>query len=89
LDDGTYYNQTTVNGLFDGKPPNQIQQLLRDLHELLYFTEEGGANAGVHMRDYLGWLYAVFESPTYDDKTTGLAFYRLMGDSCMLPIKTS
>jgi hypothetical protein len=28
LDDGTYYNQITVNGFFDGKP-DQMQQLSR------------------------------------------------------------
>jgi hypothetical protein len=73
LDDGTYYNQTTVNGLFDGKP-DQMQRLLGDSRDLLYFTEEGGVDAGIHARDHLGRYYTVFESPMYNDETTGLAF---------------
>ena len=73
MDDGTYYNRTTVNGLFDGKP-DQMQRLLGDSRDLLYFTEEGGADSGVHGRDHLGRYYTIFESPTLNDETTGLAF---------------
>jgi hypothetical protein len=73
LDDGTYYNHTTKNGLFDGKP-DQMQRVIGDSRDLLYFTEEGGVDAGVHARDHLGRFFTVFESPVYPDETTGLSF---------------
>ena len=89
LDDGTYYNTTTVSGLFNGKP-DQISRLVVNNNEddgdgsgrmssslsnsLLYFTEEGGLNSGVHARDSVGRFYTIFESPDYNDETTGLAF---------------
>jgi hypothetical protein len=44
LDEGTYTNRTTVNGLFDGKP-DQMQRILDDPNDILYFTEEGGVDA--------------------------------------------
>jgi hypothetical protein len=44
LDEGTYSNRTTVNGLFDGKP-DQMQRILDDPNDILYFTEEGGVDA--------------------------------------------
>ena len=43
LDAGTYWNTTTLHGLFDGKP-DQMQRLLHHdgtKDDLLYFTEEG------------------------------------------------
>jgi hypothetical protein len=73
LDDGTYSNESTVHGLFDGKP-DQIQHILDDPSDLLYFTEEGGVDAGVHARDHLGRYYTILESPDYADETTGLSF---------------
>ena len=74
LDDMTYYNQSTVTGLFDGGP-DQMQRILNgNDRDLLYFTEEGGKDAGVHARDELGRFYTIFESPVYPDETTGLAF---------------
>lgn len=30
--------------------------------------------AGIHARDNMGRFYTIFESPTYSDETTGLAF---------------
>ena len=73
LDDGTYYNHTTNAGLFDGKP-DQLARVLDDNKQLLYFTEEGGIDAGVHARDSFGRFYTIFESPVYEDETTGLSF---------------
>ena len=73
LDDQTYSNQTTTHGLFDGGP-DQMQRLLNDPSGLLYFTEEGGVDAGVHARDPKGNFYTIFESPVYTDETTGLSF---------------
>jgi sugar lactone lactonase YvrE len=73
LDSKTYYNQTTAHGLFDGKP-DQVERVLADTQDLLYFTEEGGVDAGVHARDHLGRFYTIFESPVFPDETTGLSF---------------
>eukprot|EP00539_Tryblionella_compressa_P005345 CAMPEP_0178760534 /NCGR_PEP_ID=MMETSP0744-20121128/15540_1 /TAXON_ID=913974 /ORGANISM="Nitzschia punctata, Strain CCMP561" /LENGTH=459 /DNA_ID=CAMNT_0020415111 /DNA_START=32 /DNA_END=1411 /DNA_ORIENTATION=+ len=73
LDNFTYYNRTTANGLFDGKP-DQMQRIVGDTRDLIYFTEEGGVSAGVHARDHLGRFYSIFESPEYKSETTGLAF---------------
>jgi hypothetical protein len=75
LDAGSYYNETTLIGLFDGSP-DQVEHLLSPSQDLLYFTEEGGneRNAGVHARDGQGRYYTVFESQLYEDETTGLSF---------------
>lgn len=73
LDGDTYYRQSTIAGLFDGSP-DQIQRVLGDSTDLLYFTEEGGIDAGIHARDEYGQFYAVLESPIYIDETSGLAF---------------
>lgn len=74
LDDMTYYNQTTVSGLFDGGPDQMKRILDGENSDLLYFTEEGGKDAGIHARDSLGRFYTIFESPIYPDETTGLSF---------------
>lgn len=44
LDEGTYTNETTISGLFDGKP-DQVHRILDDDKDILYFTEEGGVDA--------------------------------------------
>lgn len=54
LDEGTYANTTTVNGLFDGKP-DQMQRILDDPNEILYFTEEG---AFIRIFDYFEYFVA-------------------------------
>lgn len=74
LDTMTYFNQSTVTGLFDGGP-DQMQRILGpNTKDLLYFTEEGGRDAGIHARDDDGKFYTILESPVYIDETTGLAF---------------
>ena len=73
LDEMTYHNVSTVTGLFDGDP-DQMQRILGQEGGLLYFTEEGGVNAGVHARDELGRFFTIFESPVFSDETTGLSF---------------
>ena len=73
LDEMTYKNISTASGLFDGHP-DQVQRILGHDGGLLYFTEEGGANAGVHARDELGRFFTILESPTLTDETTGLSF---------------
>ena len=47
LDQMTFRNVSTVSGLFDGDP-DQLQRILGSKGGLLYFTEEGGVDAGVH-----------------------------------------
>jgi len=74
LDKGTYYNQTTVSGLFDGGP-DQMQRILdEEPGDLLFFTEEQGASAGIHARDLEGRVSTILEGPGYQQETTGLAF---------------
>lgn len=74
LDNNTYTSQTTVNGLFDGGP-DQLQRILVDGSEdYLFFTEEGGDDAGIHGRDGTGKFFTLLESPEYPDETSGLAF---------------
>ena len=73
LDTMTYFNQTTVSGLFDGNP-DQMQRIVGNSDDLLFFTEEGGKDAGIHARDGEGRFYTILESPEYSDETTGLAF---------------
>jgi sugar lactone lactonase YvrE len=75
LDDLTYTSSTTQRGLFDGQP-DQLQRFIgTDGDELLYFTEDGGSEAGIHCRNDLGQFVTILESPVYPgDETTGLAF---------------
>ena len=47
LDEFTYHNVTTKTGLFDGGP-DQMQRIIGGEGGLLYFTEEGGKDAGIH-----------------------------------------
>ncbi|EEC49612.1 predicted protein [Phaeodactylum tricornutum CCAP 1055/1] len=73
LDTGTYTNQTTRHGLFDGGP-DQLQRIVGDENELLYFTEDGGRDAGIHARNVKGQYFTILESPVYIDETSGLDF---------------
>jgi hypothetical protein len=74
LDDLTYTNSTTRSGLFDGQP-DQIQRILGDdSNDLLYFTEDGGRDPGIHCRNEVGQFFTLLESPVYEDESTGLAF---------------
>lgn len=74
LVEGTYTNQSTTTGLFDGGP-DQLKRILIDgAEEFLFFTEEGGKDAGIHGRDGTGLFFTLLESPNYIDETTGLSF---------------
>lgn len=73
LDSMTYKNMTTVSGLFDGHP-DQMQRIVGNDGGLLYFTEEGGPDAGIHARDENGRFFTILESALYEDETTGLSF---------------
>mmetsp|Transcript_11388 Transcript_11388/g.24170 ORF Transcript_11388/g.24170 Transcript_11388/m.24170 type:complete len:599 (+) Transcript_11388:154-1950(+) len=73
LDQMNFSNVSTVSGLFDGGP-DQMQHIIGEEGGLLYFTEEGGKDAGVHARDQFGKFFTIFESPFLMDETTGLSF---------------
>lgn len=74
LDDYTYTNQTSRSGLFDGGPDQMSRIVGNNISNVLYFTEEGGRDAGIHGRNDVGNFYTILESPNYIDETTGLAF---------------
>jgi hypothetical protein len=73
LDNGTYTNQTTRRGLFDGQP-DQLKRIVGAENEILYFTEDGGRYAGIHGRNSEGHYFTILESHEYADETTGLSF---------------
>jgi sugar lactone lactonase YvrE len=73
LDSNRYKRRSTRQGLFDGAP-DQIERVLEGSTDLLYFTEEGGKDAGVHARKRDGSFYTILESPVYNDETSGLSF---------------
>ena len=77
LDGGTYTQQSTENGRFDGDP-DQLQRLIGggegNMDDIVYFTESGGDDAGIHGRDSEGRYFTILESPVYKEETTGLAF---------------
>jgi hypothetical protein len=73
LDASTYSSTTTTSGLFDGGP-DQLQHIIGGNEDVLYFTEEGGRDPGIHGRNAQGLFYTILESPQYTDETTGLAW---------------
>jgi len=73
LDGGTWSMSFTSGGAFDGGP-DTVARMLNDPNDILYMTEDGGVDAGVHGRDSDGNFYVVLESPLYYEETTGLAF---------------
>lgn len=79
LKDGTYTNDSTVRGKFNGRP-DQIAKVLsngnnpKHKDDLLYFTEEAGKRSGVHARNAGGKYVTVFESVDYRGECAGLAF---------------
>jgi hypothetical protein len=73
LDRSTYTSSTTTSGLFDGGP-DQLLHIIGGDEDVLYFTEEGGRDPGVHGRNAQGSFYTILESPHYSDETTGLAW---------------
>ena len=74
LDGDSYQIRSTRSGIFDGSPDQLTRLIEDDEQSLLYYTEEGGVDAGVHARDAEGNYFSILESPVYDDETTGLAF---------------
>jgi hypothetical protein len=65
--------------MFDGRP-DQIVRILTNTDgehhndDILYFTEEGGKDAGIHGRDADGNYFTILEGIDYKKETTGLAF---------------
>jgi len=72
LDGNTWERRSTSSGVFDGSP-DQLTRLVGE-QEILYYTEEGGKDAGIHGRDSNGNFFSILESPVYEEETTGLAF---------------
>jgi hypothetical protein len=73
LDSDTYWRTSTVFGLFDGTP-DQIVHLLNGDDEIVYFTEDGGSDAGIHGRNAEGQFFTILEAPGWGPETTGLAW---------------
>lgn len=79
LTSNKFTSESTVRGLFDGRP-DQISRILtesdgvRHVDDILYFTEEGGVDAGVHGRNSDGKFFTILEGPDYKDETSGLSF---------------
>jgi hypothetical protein len=74
LDAGAYQHFPTAHGIFDGQPDQVSHILCSGEADILYFTEEGGENAGIHGRNALGQFFTILEGPGYQDETTGLSF---------------
>ena len=74
LNSGSYRREDTDDGLFDGEP-DQVHRLLGNgFDDYLFFTEEGGSDAGIHGRDANGMFFTLLEGTDWSDETTGLAF---------------
>lgn len=84
LEEGTYKNESTAQGLFQGSPDqivrlleeeeeNQNQDKDKDEESYLFFTEEGGnKQAGIFVRDSSGHYVPIVK--TFTKESTGLAF---------------
>lgn len=73
LDSKTWSRSSVQGGAFDGKP-DTTARILNDPADIIYMTEDGGDDAGVHGRDKDNNYYVILESPLYHEETTGLAF---------------
>jgi 6-phosphogluconolactonase (cycloisomerase 2 family) len=74
LDEGTFRRSSTVSGLFEDQP-DQIQRLTHSsTDDLLYFTEDGDVEAGVHARDASSRFFTISQSEILPGETTGLSF---------------
>ena len=72
LDRGTYERKIVREEGIDVSP-DQLVRLGSD-DDIMYLTEDGGAEAGIHGRDAQGRYFTILESPIYKEETTGLAF---------------
>lgn len=71
LDAMTYSKSSTESDTFD-EEPDQFVQLMAEKSKVMYFTEDGGDNAGIHARDRQGRFTTIIKAES--DETTGLAF---------------
>lgn len=74
LDGNTYTADSAKGGAFDGQTDQVVSVIGDDDESILYFTEDGGEDAGIHGRDSSGRLFTILESSLYKEETTGLAF---------------
>ncbi|GKY99065.1 hypothetical protein MPSEU_000862200 [Mayamaea pseudoterrestris] len=82
LETYTYTNVTTDNGDFDGQPDQVIGMLGKTDKAFrqegwLFFTEDGGPNAGIFARNTQGEFYTILghtNAELPNDETTGLSF---------------
>ena len=72
LDNFTYERKIVREEGIDVSP-DQLVRLGGD-DGILYLTEDGGTEAGIHGRDAQGRYFTILESPIYKEETTGLAF---------------
>ena len=72
LDNFTYERKIVREEGIDVSP-DQLVRLGGD-NGIMYLTEDGGAEAGIHGRDAQGRYFTILESPIYKEETTGLAF---------------
>mmetsp|Transcript_9972 Transcript_9972/g.12827 ORF Transcript_9972/g.12827 Transcript_9972/m.12827 type:complete len:110 (+) Transcript_9972:2-331(+) len=68
----TWTSSSTLSGAFDLQP-DQLQRIIGD-SDMLYFCEDGGANADIHARDETGQYFTIVRGDGYSTETTGLAF---------------
>jgi hypothetical protein len=75
LDNLTWEVSSTIGGVFTNQP-DQIKFITDGARDLLYFTEDGGSQNGVHAQTPEGQYLTIFESTatTYNTETTGLSF---------------
>ncbi|CAB9499161.1 osmC-like protein [Seminavis robusta] len=69
----TYERSSTQSGAFNNQP-DQIQRIVNDPNQIVYFCEDGGPDCGVHGRDATAQFFSILDGPGYNTETTGLAF---------------
>lgn len=70
---GKFERFSTVGGAFNNQP-DQLQYILNDVNDILYFCEDGGSDCGVHGRDGEANFFSILDGTGYNTETTGLAF---------------
>jgi len=70
---GTFECSSTLSGAFNNSP-DQIQMIVGDTNDIVYFCEDGGSDCGVHGRDDTNNFFSIIDGPGYASETTGLAF---------------
>ena len=73
LDSNTYVRTSTMFGLFDGVP-DQMQKLVNEIDDIVYFNEDQGVAAGIHGRNAEGQFFTILEAPGWGPEMTGLVW---------------